>query len=72
MEHDDIEHETDAILEKLAGIRIDHVTETERRWAIRRAVQMTLVSSALPVEELVEILSTHEEQIDVHELPGDV
>lgn len=72
MEHDDIERETDAILQKLAGVEIDHVTEVERRWAVRRAVQMALVSSELPVEALRELLSTHEEQIDVHEQPGDV
>jgi hypothetical protein len=63
--------EVNAILQKLEGIEIPHVTEKERRSAVERAVKFLKTDSSSSIETLLDVIGYHEAQLDVHAAPSE-
>jgi len=59
------------ILAKLEGVDMPHVPDAERRAAVLRAIRFFNISSRDSVEQLMQIINTDEEQLNVHTSPSD-
>ncbi len=71
MEKSTVDHEVDAILEKIGDAELRGITSTERRSAVGRTVKFLGLSSNKEVHQLIEIIETHEAQLNVHTGPSD-
>lgn len=63
--------EAEMILRKLEGMEMPYVPNTERRAAVMRAIRFFNISAKDSVEQLLQIINTDEEQLNVHSSPSD-
>lgn len=63
--------EVAAILQRLAHIKFNHVQDSERSAAVRRAIQFFRIHSATELSTLIDLIDYNDGQIEVHADPSD-
>ncbi len=61
-----IQHEANAILQKIEGGKLRHVPDSERRSAVIRAIEFGTIRTDMAVDELLKHIDASEAQMDVH------